>query len=66
MTQTVFTIDGQRYTAFNEGGSWMVRWFKVNPQSTDDEGNYVEALIAVDTQDPQVAIKAAIARGSWA
>lgn len=59
-------IDGQQYEAWNEGGSWMVRWFKANPSSTDDEDNYVETLIAVDTTDPEVAIKAAIARGSWA
>lgn len=66
MANPIITINGQRYTAFNEGQSWMVRWFKANPNSTDDEGYYVETLIAVYTTDPQVAIEAAIKRGSWA
>lgn len=43
----------------------MVRWNK-GATSSDDESNYVEAEIAVNTDDPKVAIEAAIARGSWA
>lgn len=62
----IIVIDGQRYTAFSEGQSWMVRWFKAGPDPSDDENDYVEALIAVDTTDPRVAIEAAIKRGSWA
>jgi hypothetical protein len=66
MTQVTIVVNGQRYAAFCEGESWLVKWFKNPDVTSDDEGDYVETLIAVSTDDPKVAIEAAIARGSWA
>ena len=64
------TIGGITYEVTNEGQfgdytSWMVRK-QVGASSSDDESNYVETLISVPSSDPQVAVEAAIARGSWA
>ena len=49
-----------RYEAFYLGDeAWMVkRW--------DKDDRCTEALIDITTTDPQVAIAAAITRGSWA
>lgn len=65
-------INGITYEANNEGTfgentSWMVRKQVVpRPGDSDDESNYVETLISVPSSDPQVAVEAAITRGSWA
>ena len=63
-------INGITYEANNEGTfgentSWMVRK-QVFLGRGDDESNYVETLISVPSSDPQVAVEAAITRGSWA
>lgn len=61
-----FRIDGEEYSAINDGGpTWMIRWWKNTP-SEDPDNNFREALLTVETTDAEVAIKAAIARGSWA
>lgn len=50
-----------QYTATSVGPrTWMVKRYV-----TGVDG-YTEALIEVATDDPQVAIKAAVNRGSWA
>jgi hypothetical protein len=67
-----YTVDGKTYYAFNEGQfgpstTWMVRKYIVPPVgSVDDESDYVEALISVASNDPVVAINAAIQREGWA
>ena len=38
----------------------------VEGESVDDESNYVEALISIASNDPVVAINAAIQREGWA
>jgi hypothetical protein len=56
----------KEYKATNLGGTlWMVRHY-IKPAGPDDESDYVETEISVDTTDPQAAIDAAIQRGSWA
>ena len=63
-------INGITYEANNEGTfgentSWMVRK-QVVPVPGDGESSYLETLISVPSSDPQVAVEAAIARGTWA
>jgi hypothetical protein len=58
-------IDGVSYTAFNvDGNTWMIKRWQ-NYTSLDDESDYTESLLSIDTKDPMIAVKAAIARGSW-
>ena len=67
MSEGTVVISGTKYSAWNVGGTtWMVKRFKYLDSPEDDQAQYVEALISVDTADPQVAIDAAIKRGSWA
>jgi len=62
----IATIDGVRYQGFNVGGStWMIKKL-LRGDDFSNQANYVEAEISVNTQDVEVAIRAAIDRGSWA
>lgn len=63
---TVHTLHGVKYQACNVGGStWMVKKL-ICGNDFENQANYVEALISVDTTDEMTAIQAAFARGSWA
>lgn len=53
MTDTAYSYEATRLN-----GVWMVK-------RTKGDGTWDEAEIWVGTSDPQVAIEAAIKRGSW-
>ena len=60
-----YFIDGFTYLAIPMSENvWMVK--KYTGPIKYENPVYVEALITVHTDDPEVAVKAAIARGSWA
>lgn len=63
-------IEGRFYEASNvgtfpNGTTWMVRWY-THVTGWDEANDFKEAEITVQSDAPEVAIRAAIARESWA
>lgn len=60
----IYVVNGEWYSAFDAGPSWMVRWYRRDLHN----GEFVESLQGKPSHPttPEEAIQMAIERGSWA